>query len=204
MKRLIKKASSKTLYHATSMESLFSIMESGELRPQEIQVSDFANIENIDRFFDGDVEEYNKMMSRYVGYTFFAADQGTAQGYGARAAGKSNINNFYAIIIAELDEEVLMPDLNDAPNATTWEESIQEVSQVSVLGSVSIDKMTGLIIVENTYIHMSLNTTFETWKDDLKKEMAKQVRSGYLDVNACADMWDQLGIPYNPGIRDDD
>lgn len=204
MKRLVRKAANITLYHATSMDSLFAIIESGELRPQEVQASDWTNPENVDKYFDGDMDEYNRQMNNYVGYTFFADNEGTAKGYGSRAAGKSNINNFYAIIIAELDEEILMPDLNDAPSATTWQESARESGQVSVLGSIPISQMTGLIIVENNYIHMSVNTTFETWKTDLKKEMAKRVRTGYLDVNDCADMWDQLGIPYNPGIRDDD
>lgn len=194
MKRLIKRASNQTLYHATSIDSFFSIMESGELRPQELQTSDWAKKENIDHYFDGNEEVYNQNMSNYVGYTFFATDQYSAQTYGNRAAGKSSFSNMYVIIKAELSEEVLMPDLNDSPNAKTWKDSAKDVGQVSVLGSVRIDQMTGVIIVMRD-IHEVINTTFDNWKVDLKNTLTKSVRQGRLDIDDCYDLLNRLGIP---------
>lgn len=195
MKRLIKKAANQAVYHATSMESFFSIVNSGELRPQETQASDWAKPENVDRYFDGDEELYNRHMSNYVGYTFFATDQSTAQSYGTRAASKSNFSNMYVIIKAELPEEVLMPDLNDMPEATTWQESSNSIGQVSVLGNVTTDQITGIVITL-TDIHVVIETTVENWKVDVKKETAKQVRGGYLDDEDCYDLWDKLEIPH--------
>lgn len=196
MKRLIRKAANQELYHATSMDSFFSILDSGELRPQETQSSDWTKKENIDYYFNGDEELYNKHMSNYTGYTFFGTDQYSVQQYGTRAANKSNFPEMYAIIKAELPEELLMPDLNDMPEAKTWQESSEQIGQVCVLGSVPVSQMTGVIMI-HTYLHIEINTTFENWKDDIKKALAKDVKRGYYDADECYELWNRLGIPNN-------
>lgn len=201
MRRLTKQAANITLYHATSVDSFLSIASSGEIRPQEVIMSDWSNEEYIDHYFDGDRDAYEEKLKNYQGYTFFASDRYTAQEYGARAANKSSISNMYVILVAELPEEILMPDLNDMPGAETWKESADEIGQVCVLGSVSFDQIVSLIICENTYFHMSIETTLANWKEDVKKETASHVRRGYVRLDRLLDLWDQLGIEYNPELR---
>ncbi|MNV89373.1 hypothetical protein D3C71_1836590 [compost metagenome] len=100
----------------------------------------------------------------------------------------------YVIIKAELPEELLMPDLNDVPDAKTWEDSDREAAQVCVLGSVSVNQMVGLIIIMRD-LHKEIETTFDNWKVDLKRELALSVKRGYYDVDDCYELWDRLGIP---------
>ncbi|MNV74581.1 hypothetical protein D3C71_1678120 [compost metagenome] len=133
-------------------------------------------------------------MSNYIGYTFFATDQYSAQQYGTRASDKSSFPNMYVIIKAKLPEEILMPDLNDAPDAKTWQDSDREIGQVSVLGSVITNQMTGLIIIMRD-LHQEIKTTLENWKVDLKRELALSVKRGRYDVDDCYELWNRLGIP---------
>lgn len=193
MKRLIKKASNKTLYHATSIESLRGIITAGELRPQEVTQSGWAKIENVDRYFDGNLEEYHKHMDNYIGYTFFGTYEESVKEYGARAAVQSGLSDIYAIITAEISEDLLLPDLNDAPNAKTWKESEEQVGQVCVLGSVPVSQMTELtLILRNLYYRISTN--FESWEDDLKNFLKNELEKNKIRDYDYEELLEKLKI----------
>lgn len=196
MKRLIKKAFGKELYHGTSVESFFSILNSGALYPQETQASDWAKPENIKHYFFGDEEAYHKHMDNYEGFTFFATDYYTAKEYGARAMGKSEFNDIYVVLRADVSEDALMPDLNDSPNSKTWQESENDVGQVSVLGPVTMDYIKGVSFIFKS-LHVELDSTIANWQTDVKAALAQEVRRGYLDIDDCYELWDKLGIPHN-------
>jgi hypothetical protein len=202
LKRLIKKAFGKALYHGTNFESFLSIVQSGGIYPQETTASDWSKPENIDRYFDGDKEEYQRMMDNYEGYTFFATEESTAKWYGNRAEGKSNVRGVYIVLKVDVSEDALMPDLNDAPEAKTWQDSEKSVAQVSVLGTVTSDYIVGVTFVF-TNIHIEVNTTIANWKNDVKKALSKESRSGYLDISDLIDLWDKLGIEHNLGSKED-
>lgn len=179
MKRLLKKASTVELFHATSMESFESILQSGEIRPQEILNSDWANESYIDRFFNGDKEEYERRMNAYTGYTFFATDQYSSQFYGTRAADKAEFSDIYAILVFDVPEDIVLPDWSDMPEAETWQDSAREYGQVSVLGPVGTDKLKEIILTIRP-VHVQFKTTVENWKEDLINRIQYEYDEDYM------------------------
>ncbi|MFD0587790.1 hypothetical protein ACFQZE_07230 [Paenibacillus sp. GCM10027627] len=184
-----------TLYHATSIENFLSIVESNELIPQSTSMSDWANINNIDYYFNNNEYKFENHLENYIGYTFFATNQFSSQRYGIRASDKSAFNNLYVILTTQLPEDILLPDTNDTIDARAWEDSAKDVGQVKVLGNVKINSDSEIIIVDRS-LHIVINTTIVNWKRDLKKELAKQVKYGYYDIDECYDLWSKLDIPF--------
>lgn len=121
MKRLIKKAFGKTLWHGTSLDSFKSIVENGAIFPNEVNGAG-PNGAN-QNLFDG--------------FSFLATDFEIAKYYATRLSG----NNGEPSVIIEVDvsEDALLPDDNDAPAAKTWQESANEVDQVKVNGPIYSD-----------------------------------------------------------------
>lgn len=185
MKRLIRRAGMITLYHATTFENLKGITESGKIVPQNNEgfglgqdndnfISDQAydevksmGIDDSDPNFEDEFSKaYNKyhtqMSTKLNGFSFFTTTKERAE--------ETYLRGFRieAIIEISVSEDALLPDDNDDPDATTWQESRNSVQQVKVLGEINTTDINGVYI----YDYGDEVGFFPklTWKEDYKEK----------------------------------
>lgn len=84
------------------------------------------------------MEEYEKQEKGFYGYTFFAGSIDTARWYGVGESRKDD-SEMYVVLEVSLPEASLLPDDNDCPHCKTWQESLEKINQVKVLGEVTSD-----------------------------------------------------------------
>lgn len=120
MKRLIKKAFGKTLWHGTNLENFKLMVEAGAIYPNEQEGS--GSLGAPDELFDG--------------FSFFATSFDVAHGYAERAA---DIHDTGVVIEIDVPESSLLADDNDAPSAKTWQESAERIEQVKINGAITTD-----------------------------------------------------------------
>lgn len=191
MKRLIRKAFGQTLFHATTLESLEGITASGMILPQETDgfslghdnesmLSDKAYEkatkegledgtiefdEAMDKYYE---EFYEELEKDYVGYTFFTGTINHAlETYGSWG-------DIKPVIEISVPENSLLPDDNDCTTCKTWQESLEKVNQVKVLGPITSDFIIGVHLFgpESEKIGYYSNLT---WKEHFKPEELEQV-----------------------------
>lgn len=149
MKRLIKKAFGKILYHGTNLENFKNIASSGMIFPQETNGAG-----------PGTADEQD-----YDGYTFFATSYEKAQRYANWA---SSDNNPPVVIELELPESSLLPDDNDCRDCKTWQESENAVQQVKVLGPVSDEYITEINFYD-TNSRLFREIPYHQWQEFLER-----------------------------------
>jgi hypothetical protein len=179
MKRLKKLAYGKTLYHGTSYENFLKIYEANGIVPQADQGAGIGvpkpdEDDFYDEFGEDEWEEqfeeawefYVKQEEGFYGFTFFAGGMNTARGY---IGGNKGVS---VVLEADISEDALLPDDNDAPNAKTWQESLKAVDQVKVLGEVTSDHIKRLHFF-NEKGQKAFITTWDRWQEDYEKNKSK-------------------------------
>lgn len=166
MKRLIKKAFEKTLYHGTTLDKLEGISNSGMMLPNE--TSGAGN--------GGDPNGFD-------GFTFFATDMWTAKQYAFEWGGRSQ----YPKVVLEVNvpESALLPDDNDEEGAKTWQESADLIGQVKVLGSITSDYFRKVYFF-NSEQEKVAEANFSNWQDVFNQNMNKIYDDNVIDVQIIA------------------
>lgn len=147
MKRLLKKAFGKTLWHGTNLSSFQSIVETGAIYPNEQEGA-------------GSNDAPDEL---YEGFTFFATTFNTAMGY---AKASSSFVNADPSIVIEIDvpENALLADDNDFTKAKNWQDSARAIEQVKVNGAITTDYFRTI-----TFYDVSGNlvgdTPFSSWEN---------------------------------------
>lgn len=137
MKRLRKLASMKTLYHGTNLTALKQIIADGGIIPNKGEHG--SGVSGL----DGQSGE---------GLVFLATTLEQGEFYAGHAG---NFDGEIPIVL-ELtqNENVLLPDNDDMPKATTWQESADALDQVTVAGKINISS------IKNFYVYTThLNGT---------------------------------------------
>lgn len=129
MKRLIKKAQSIELYHGTNLLNVDSILSTGFKAGSEGKVWNNTNVNQT--FFDVDADHVMEW------YCINAVEKA-----GDRP------DDAWAIFKVGLDTNILVPDLDDNPDAKTWEESVDRNGQVAVNGSVPASVIKEIILID--------------------------------------------------------
>lgn len=133
MKRLIRKAFGKILYHGTTLENFKSIIAAGMISPQE---SGGAGI------YDSNFNlEYPSVAQRnFEGFVFLTIKEYNAREYAVGELGNYASGDVCGVVIeVDVPESSILPDDSDIPEARTWQESSSIGGQVKILGPVTTD-----------------------------------------------------------------
>lgn len=162
MKRLRKVAFDRSFYHSTTYENLIKITETGMLLPNEVMGAG-----------------PNTNRSNYEGFTFWATDMTTAFDY-IRLHLEPGPSGLMVIIEAQLPLDSLLPDDDDCPNCTTWEESAKRINQVKVLGPITDNYLKGVTIIkyDGRYVDLLYGGPFGRWREAIMDWF------GTLDITA--------------------
>lgn len=149
MKRLIKKAFGKTLYHGTTIENLSSITDLGMILPNESKGGGSNGAPD----------------SNYIGYVFLATTISAARFYAGYAMSGPRV-----ILEVDIPEESLLPDDNDCPECKTWQESEERIMQVKVSGSITSDYFKNVYFYKNYGNYdFVFEAPFLNWREEYKK-----------------------------------
>lgn len=167
MKRLVRKAFEKTLYHGTNLERLKKITETGMIIPNE-EMGDGP----------GGADE-----SLYDGYTFFATTLRRAEWYAERAQGYENPP---VVIEVEVPESALLLDDNDFPHGKTWEDSARMISQVKILGPISSEYIKSVMFYNSALKEIG-SAPFHQWESFFEKHKEEILKVNYDDYDEYDD-----------------
>lgn len=123
MKRLKRIAASKKLYHGTSLSALKQIAADGGIVPNK---GGGAGVSHLDGQSGG-------------GRVFLGTDLETGELYAGYAA---EVGDVPVVLELTLNEDVLLPDNDDMPDATTWQETAESLKQVTVEGKINTGDIT--------------------------------------------------------------
>lgn len=166
MKRLIRKAFEKTLYHGTTIDKLDSISQSGMILPNE---STGAGNGSDPTGFDG--------------FTFFATDMWTAKQY---AFDWGDRNDYPKVVIeVNVPESALQADDNDSPDSKTWQDSAEELGQVKILGPITSNYIRKVYFF-NSRQEKVAEANFADWKDVFNQNMNKIYDDNVIDIQHTA------------------
>lgn len=133
MKRLVRKAFGKILYHGTTLDSFKNIVSSGMIMPQE---SNGAGMQ-YDEFYDENPEIAER---NFDGFVFLTTKDYIARDYAIGSSGNyASAGGVGVVIEIDVPESSLLPDDSDMPEARTWQESSVAFGQVKVLGPITTD-----------------------------------------------------------------
>lgn len=180
MRRLRRLAGTKTLYHGTSYDNFLKIYNVGEISPNaeggagidypEPDEDDYY-YSDTDEFdeegYNNHVEEYERQMSGFLGFTFFTGGLKTARDY------SSDADKIGVVLEVELPEEILLPDDNDCYNCETWQDSLKSIDQVKVKGGVTSDKIKRIHFFNNNTKKKMFISTWDSWEKDMEENQGK-------------------------------
>ncbi|MDF2533883.1 MAG: hypothetical protein K0R18_40 [Bacillales bacterium] len=198
LKRLIKKAFGKTLYHGTSYEGLLGIIQMGGIYPNE-QKNNGAGPAGADPIL-------------FDGFTFLATTIDRAKTYANWAKGEGP----KVVLEVDVSEDALQPDDNDAPFAKTWQDSSNHNDQVKLLGIVTTDyikkvylynpytmkEVTETTIDKAEQVYAEKKSLFEKEEDAYIKEKPKKSthEDFYNKLKYAGYIFDSTGLIINQSI----
>lgn len=139
MSRLRKTAGTETMYHATTLENLRSIVSSGAIIPQAGQGVGMQVAYEIPKGVDVTMDDVQNMlgqeptnMNDFAGFIFLTEDYHTASDYALRLweNRSSSQANPGVVLEISIDDSKLLPDDIDSPESKTWQESMRAIHQV--------------------------------------------------------------------------
>jgi len=145
MKRLIRKAST-NLYHGTCVEYLRNITNDGVLTPNASQ---------------GAGKNRNRDGSQFGGFGFLATNPEVALNFANYIPPQQT--EAHVVIEMILDEANLLPDNDDDPNSTTWQESAASVQQVKIDGEVQTGVFSQVYFYDRDTSELMFQSDFASW-----------------------------------------
>lgn len=151
------------LYHGTTLTALEGMERDQKLIPNKLNSSDAiqAGYEPND----------------YYGYLFATNHLSNAIHYSTMAIANNHKSpyhnekwgNLCIVLEIELPEQHLLPDVHDAPHASTWEESLENCRSVRYQGELELSCINRVL-----FCHYELDTTmvscsFQDWKKALEQ-----------------------------------
>jgi len=128
------------LYHGTSVKNIKNIIKEGQLVPQG-----GTGAKPMELLW-GDYDEKD-----YYGYLFFSDLYYRAMDYSILSGDHcwdETYSNILIVLALEIHEDKLLPDLHDAKDTGTWQESLEACNQVCVKGSINREDISYLLFVD--------------------------------------------------------
>lgn len=113
----------------------------------------------------------------YKGYLFFTDSLSNAIHYSTLAFanvknshnGLEDLHNLNVVLEVELLEEDLIPDKCDAPEATSWEESLSKCRAVSVKGEVLIGSVKRILFCHYEIDNVLVISSISNWRSTIRE-----------------------------------
>lgn len=158
MKRLIKKAFGKTVYHGTNIERLKEITSMGQITPNEATGAGSNGASS----------------GVYDGYTFFATTINRAAEYAVHVGKKEG---FVPVVLEiDIDEKALLPDDNDDPDAKVWQDSQDSMDQVKILGPIDTSYIRMVRFIDDNGYYIE-ETPFTQWEQVYEEKLKAKLEN---------------------------
>lgn len=167
----VKRVDHSVLLHGTTLSSLKEIATNRLFVPQKRNGSDaLANHYKAEHF---------------IGYNFFTNDDDNAGHYSMYACsnqGEYDNNGIQTIVGVVLPEQLLLPDLCDAPESTDWKDSLKQIHSVSVKGALEVPEDNLFLLFSDYETGEPLYLTTELNGEKAFKEAEKIKRERYMHL----------------------
>lgn len=151
MKRLVKKASLKTVYHATTLDNLISILSQGVINDNGGEGLGPIPVMGGEKNYEADT---------YKGYVFVSS----TLDYGARLIRENkNPENEIGVIELQVPEEIVGKDL-DNPDGSS--------KSLSIKGSVSSEYFKTIYLLDPTNLKTVLESSYSDWQTKYENYLA--------------------------------
>lgn len=162
MKRLVRKAASKILYHGTSAQRLAEIYENGAIGTDEY--TDNGGDENV---------------------VYLASGFSMAEHYGSNVAFNSidtSLPDWSVVLEIQVDTNNLVPDMDDWDTSVsenpTWEDSLEELGQVIYNGKIPTSQ---ILKVTNCYHDGLVLNNYGSENDMDESEVLEKITSMFRE-----------------------
>jgi hypothetical protein len=149
------------LYHGTTLTAFEGMEQEQKLIPNKLNSSDA-----IQAGYDP---------NEYYGYLFATNNLSNAIHYSTMAIANNYKSPFHderwgnlsIVLELELPKQLLLPDVHDAPNATSWEDSLNQCRSVRYKGELNLSCIKRVLFCHYELDTAILSCSFHNWKEAL-------------------------------------